>query len=59
MSYVSQIYEDIKKKTELRLKFEELDKDPKLKDPNYKFYGKPLIEYGMARLSYYMCFKCK
>lgn len=58
MGQVNSIYENIKSKALHRLKFEELDKDPRLKNPKDKFFNNPLA-YAMARLSYYQCFKCK
>ena len=39
-----------------RAKHEGIDKDDRLKDPPY---SGDLESYAMARLSYYMCFKCK
>lgn len=55
-------YKDLEEKlikmTEQRLKLEGLDKDKRLNDPNDKYYKKPL-EYGLAKIQYYMCFKCK
>lgn len=41
-----------------RLKFEDLDKDPRLSDKNSPWYGKK-IEFAMKRLTYYMCYVCK
>ena len=41
-----------------RLKFEDLDKDKRLTDPNSKWYNKKL-EFALKRLSYYMCYVCK
>ena len=41
-----------------RIKIEGLDKDPRLKDPKDKYFNK-LEEFGMTRISYYMCFKCR
>jgi Ring finger domain len=58
MAIVNKIYDDIKSKSLQRLKFEDLDKDPRLKDPKDKYFQKPL-DYALARLSYYQCFKCK
>ncbi len=52
------LYDDICEKALKRLVFEDLHKDPKLTNPNSKWYGKKL-EYALNRLSYYMCFKCK
>ena len=55
---IKKIFEDIRKKAIERLKFEGLNKDKRLHDPNDKFYNK-YEEYALTRLSYYMCFKCK
>ena len=52
------LYKDICEKALKRLKFEDLDKDPKLTDKNSPWYGKNL-EYALKRLSYYMCYICK
>lgn len=41
-----------------RLKFEGLNKDQKLTDPNSKWYNNEL-SYALNRLSYYMCYECK
>jgi hypothetical protein len=55
---VTVIFDEIKSKALQRLKFEDLDKDPRLKTPKDKFFNNPL-GYALARLSYYQCFKCK
>jgi hypothetical protein len=52
------LYEDICKKALERLKFEGLNKDSKLTDPNSKWYRNELA-YALNRLSYYMCYQCK
>ena len=52
------LYESIKEMALKRLKFEDLDKDPRLTDPNSPWFGKK-VEFAMKRLSYYMCFVCK
>lgn len=41
-----------------RLKFEGLNKDPKLTDPNSKWY-KDELGYALNRISYYLCYECK
>eukprot|EP00826_Nyctotherus_ovalis_P013748 TRINITY_DN1375_c0_g1_i9.p1 TRINITY_DN1375_c0_g1~~TRINITY_DN1375_c0_g1_i9.p1 ORF type:complete len:432 (+),score=91.22 TRINITY_DN1375_c0_g1_i9:404-1699(+) len=58
LASISAIFEDIRKKAVDRLKYEGLDKDKRLHDPNDRFYNK-FEEYALTRLSYYMCFKCK
>lgn len=52
------LFEDIKKKSLERLKFEERLKDEKLVDPKSQFHNRPL-EYAMAIYAYFLCFKCK
>jgi len=52
------LYESIKEMALKRLKFEDLDKDPRLTDPNSPWFGKN-VEFAMKRLSYYMCYVCK
>jgi E3 ubiquitin-protein ligase MYCBP2 len=52
------LYESIKEMALKRLKFEDLDKDPRLTDPNSPWFGKK-VEFAMKRLSYYMCYVCK
>ena len=39
-----------------RAKHEGIDKDKRMQEPPY---SGDLTSYAMARLSYYMCFKCK
>ena len=52
------VEEDVMKKATERAKFEGLEKNPRLKDPNDKFYN-DLRGFSIYKLSYYMCFKCK
>jgi len=52
------LYEEIKDMALKRLKFEDLDKDPRLSDPNSPWFGKK-VEFAMKRLTYYMCYVCK
>ena len=52
------LYESIKEMALKRLKFEDLDKDPRLTDPNSPWFGKN-VEFAMKRLSYYLCYICK
>jgi len=52
------LYEEIKDMSLKRLKFEDLDKDPRLTDKNSPWYGKK-VEFALKRLSYYMCYICK
>lgn len=52
------LFEDIKKKSLERLKYEGMDKDERLKNPKDPYYNKPM-EYAIATFSYYQCFKCK
>jgi hypothetical protein len=41
-----------------RAKVQGIDKDERLKKVGDEYYGN-LPKYAMARLSYYLCFKCK
>jgi E3 ubiquitin-protein ligase MYCBP2 len=58
MKTIRDLYEDIRKKSMERLKFEEMHKDPKLLDPHSPWYKKE-EEFAMATYSYYECYKCK
>lgn len=49
---------NVEKKAAERAKFEELDKNPRLKDPNDHYFNK-LGEFAMFKLAYYPCHKCK
>jgi hypothetical protein len=42
----------VSKKALERAKFEEIDKDPRLKDPSDSFYNK-LEDFAMFKLAYY------
>ena len=48
----------VEKKAEERAKFEELHKNPRLRDPKDHYYNK-LAEFALFKLAYYQCFKCK
>lgn len=52
------MFEDIKKKSMERLKFEERLKDEKLVNIKSQYHNKPL-EYALAIYAYYCCYKCK
>jgi E3 ubiquitin-protein ligase MYCBP2 len=54
----AELFEIIKKKTTERMKFDEIDKDPRLNNPSDPYYNKPL-EFGLHKIAYFMCFKCK
>jgi hypothetical protein len=54
----TKIEDDVKKKAFERGKFEGLDKDEKMKDPNYVYFGK-LQEFAVFKCAYYQCYKCK
>ena len=49
--------EKVVKKALERAKFEDLHKHKRVTDPSSNFYNK-LDEFAMAKLSYYMCYKC-
>ena len=48
----------IEAKAAERAKFEGLDKEKRLSDPNDHYYNKP-GDFYLYKLSYYMCYKCK
>ena len=52
------LYKLIEEKCIKRMEIEGIDKDPRLSNKNDPYYGKAL-EYGMQKISYYMCYKCK
>ena len=41
-----------------RAKYEGIDKEPRLRDPNDNFYNN-LQAWALFKLAYYQCFKCK
>jgi hypothetical protein len=49
---------ELKKKAFERGKYEGLDKNERLRNPNDRFFNK-YENYCMENLSYYECFKCK
>lgn len=49
---------DIQTKAIERAKMQGIDQDARLKNPDDQYFEN-LPKYAMARLSYYMCFKCK
>lgn len=53
-----ELYDTIQKKCIERMKFEGIDKDPRLTTKGDPYFGKPL-EYGLHKIAYYMCYKCK
>eukprot|EP01017_Pseudomicrothorax_dubius_P036172 TRINITY_DN5154_c0_g4_i1.p1 TRINITY_DN5154_c0_g4~~TRINITY_DN5154_c0_g4_i1.p1 ORF type:complete len:386 (+),score=45.62 TRINITY_DN5154_c0_g4_i1:211-1368(+) len=52
------LYDDIRKKARERLRFEDMEKDPKIITPGSPWYNRP-IDFALATFSYYLCFKCK
>lgn len=58
MLAILELYDDIRQKGIKRLKFEGMENDARLKDPDDHYYGKPEI-YALDRFAYYECFKCK
>jgi E3 ubiquitin-protein ligase MYCBP2 len=46
------------KKAVERGKYEGLEKDPRLSDPNDPYFNN-LQKFAMYKLAYYQCFKCK
>lgn len=57
-SEVNKFEVEVKEKALTRVKFEGLEKDPRLADPNDEFYNN-LQNWAMFKLAYYQCFKCK
>ena len=49
---------EVNKKALERAKFEGIDKDPRLKDPNDTYFNN-LQKFAVYKLAYYQCFKCK
>jgi E3 ubiquitin-protein ligase MYCBP2 len=54
----SKIEDEVIKKAVERGKYEGLEKDKRLEDPNDPYYHN-LQKYAMYKLAYYQCFKCK
>ena len=52
------IKDDITKLAVVRAKRQDLDKDPRLKDPNDHFFNK-FEEFAMFKCAFYQCHKCK
>ncbi|CAD8101230.1 unnamed protein product [Paramecium sonneborni] len=52
------LFQEVKKKSLERLKYESRDKDEKVSKVGELYYGKPQ-EYAMAIYCYYQCFKCQ
>lgn len=48
----------VRRKALERAKFEDIDKDPRLKDPTDHYYNN-LQDFAMYKLAYYQCFQCK
>jgi len=51
------LYEAVKTKASMRLKFEKLDTHPDIINPNGQFYG-DAIGFAMKKYAYYKCYKC-
>jgi E3 ubiquitin-protein ligase MYCBP2 len=52
------LFDDIKRRSLERLKFEGLDKSDRITNPESAFFNKPL-EFAIGTYAYYQCFKCK
>lgn len=52
------IEDDVVKKAVERAKFEGLEKNPRVLDPNDVYYN-DIKKFAMFKLAYYQCFKCK
>ncbi len=55
---VIELYDDVKRKSMMRLEYENQMKCDTLTSPSSKFYQKPL-DYAMWKYAYYVCHKCK
>ena len=51
------LFENVKKMTLERMKFEGISNDKRLSDPQDTYFNKPL-EFGLRKIAYYFCFKC-
>ena len=49
---------EIQRKAEMRLKFENKDKDPEVVDPNSKWFSNP-VGFAMDKYNYYQCHSCE
>jgi len=58
MAEIIELYNDIIGKAVKRLKFEGMEKDARLTNPEDHYYKQP-EKYAMDRFAYYECFKCK
>eukprot|EP00455_Lapot_gusevi_P042557 TRINITY_DN5058_c0_g1_i2.p1 TRINITY_DN5058_c0_g1~~TRINITY_DN5058_c0_g1_i2.p1 ORF type:complete len:486 (-),score=121.92 TRINITY_DN5058_c0_g1_i2:153-1610(-) len=58
LEQVLQLYEHIKEKALVRLQVEGMDNDPKLTNPDSRYFGHRL-QFALDSFAYYNCFKCK
>ncbi len=52
------LYEEVKKKSLLRLKYESLDQSEEIQKETGKFY-KNELGFALHNFAYYICFKCQ
>ncbi len=55
---MNDLYDDVKRKSMMRLEYENLMNCEAIASPSSKFYQKPL-EYALWKYAYYVCHKCK
>ncbi|KAH7646731.1 e3 ubiquitin-protein ligase-like protein [Dermatophagoides farinae] len=55
---IHKLYEDVRRKSLMRLEFEGLKQCEAITAPNARFYQDP-TGFAMERYSYYLCFKCQ
>lgn len=55
---IQQLYDDVKRKSLTRLRYEGLDKCPEITSPTSPYYNRS-IEFALHRYCYYPCFKCQ
>ena len=52
------LYDDVKRKSTMRLEYEGLHKAEAIERQGMRFHNDPTA-YAMHRYAYYVCFKCK
>ena len=54
---LDKLYEQVRTKSKMRLKYEKLENDPRITDPMSVWYNDP-EGYAMSKYAYYLCYKC-
>ena len=57
LAKIKEIFEDVKAKANQRMVFEGIEEKSRITNPKDRYSNKP-EEFALAKLSYYMCFKC-